>query len=165
MPDMQACIHPAVLPILLSGPPLPLQEGLPEFAHVIQECKERPAAGQLPVTVPLASLDWIVQAADAPLLAMGLGHGAMTQWFRLVHAAMGSDVAVPHPDDRRFAHPSWQQRPFSLLAQAVLLGEEWCASAMRSPIGMPPRPGMPGSQTAGTPLEWAFAEPVTTTRC
>lgn len=153
MPDMQTTIHPAVLPMLLSGPPppLPFQEGLPEFDHVIQECRERPAAGQLPVIAPLASLDWIIQASNAPLLATGLGHSALTQWFRLAHAAIGGgNVATPHPDDRRFAHPSWQQRPFSLFAQAVLLGEEWCAAAARGPAAASSLSGLPGFQPSGT---------------
>lgn len=154
MPDMQASIHPAVLPMLLSGPPppLPLQEELPEFDHVIQRCKEPPAARQLPVTAPLASLDWIVQAVNAPLLMTGLGRSPLTQWLRLVHVAIGGGVvAAPHPDDRRFTHPSWQQRPFNLFAQAVLLGEEWCAAAVHNPGEAPPRPGNPSHHPASTP--------------
>lgn len=146
MPDMQAPIHPAVLPMLLSGPPppLPLQEGLPEFDHVIQECKDQPAAGQLPITAPLAYMNWIAQAANAPLLMTDLGHSALTQWLRLVQVAMsGSGVAASHSNDRRFTHPSWQQRPFNLFIQAVLLGEEWGASAAHDPGRTPPRPGSP----------------------
>jgi len=154
VPDMQAPIHSAVLPMLLSGPPppLPLQEGLPEFDHVIQECKDQPAAGQLPVTAPIASLDWIVQAVNAPLLMTGLGRSALTQWLRLVHVAMGGGVvAAPHQDDRRFTHPSWQQRPFNLFAQAVLLGEQWCAAAAHDPGEAPPRPGSSSHHPAAPP--------------
>lgn len=153
VPDMHTTIHPAVLPMLLSGPPppMPLEEELPEFDHAIQECSERPVVGQLPAAAPLASLHWIAGAADAPFLMAGLGHGALTQWLRLAHIAMGgSGVAAPHPDDRRFAHPSWQQRPFSLFAQAVLLGEEWCAAAMHSPGGTLFAPATSEAHAAGT---------------
>jgi polyhydroxyalkanoate synthase len=45
-------------------------------------------------------------------------------------------VIVPQPDDDRFAHPAWRERPYDLLAQAVLLGEEWWDGVVRSPGGV-----------------------------
>jgi polyhydroxyalkanoate synthase len=63
----------------------------------------------------------------------------MAQWARLMRAAMGQqEPIVPQPGDHRFANPAWHQRPYSLLTQAVLLGEEWWDSVVRSPGGVGP---------------------------
>ncbi len=48
------------------------------------------------------------------------------------------NAIAPLPGDRRFAHPTWQQHPYDLLTQAVLLGEEWWDSIVRSPGGVDP---------------------------
>lgn len=45
-------------------------------------------------------------------------------------------MIAPQPDDDRFAHPAWRERPYDLLTQAVLLGEEWWDSVVRSPGGV-----------------------------
>jgi polyhydroxyalkanoate synthase len=45
-------------------------------------------------------------------------------------------VIEPQPGDDRFAHPAWQRPPYDLLAQAVLLGEEWWDNVVRSPGGI-----------------------------
>jgi polyhydroxyalkanoate synthase len=63
----------------------------------------------------------------------------MAQWARLMRAAMGQEEPiVPQPGDHRFANPAWHQRPYNLLNQAVLLGEEWWDSVVRSPGGVGP---------------------------
>ncbi len=70
---------------------------------------------------------------------MALGGTALTQWQRLAKVAMGGEkVIAPKPDDHRFAHPAWQQAPYNILTQAVLLGEEWWDSVVRSPGGVDP---------------------------
>jgi polyhydroxyalkanoate synthase len=43
---------------------------------------------------------------------------------------------MPPPDDHRFQGDAWQQRPYSLLAQALLLGEEWWDSVLRGQEGV-----------------------------
>ena len=43
---------------------------------------------------------------------------------------------MPPPDDHRFQGDAWQQRPYSLLAQALLLDEEWWDSVLRGQEGV-----------------------------
>jgi polyhydroxyalkanoate synthase len=107
---------------------------LDRMLHVWQS---RYTAGRSPSTVGLAFLDWAAHAANAPFQTADLGRTALAQWQRLAQAAMGGAPAIaPQPDDRRFAHPAWRQRPYDLLTQAVLLGEEWWDSVARSPGGI-----------------------------
>ena len=87
-------------------------------------------------TVSLAFLDWAAHAANSPFQTAALGGTALAQWQRLAHAAMDGEKAIsPPPGDHRFDHPAWQARPYSLLTQAVLLGEEWWDSVVSAPGG------------------------------
>jgi len=107
---------------------------LDRMLHVWQS---RFTGGRSPSTVGLAFLDWTAHAANAPFQTAALGRTALAQWQRLAHAVVGSaPVIAPQPDDRRFAHPAWQRRPYDLLTQAVLLGEEWWGGVVRSPGGV-----------------------------
>ena len=122
---------------------------LDRMLHVWQS---RYTAGRSPSTVGLAFLDWAAHAANAPFQTADLGRTALAQWQRLAQAAMGGAPAIaPQPDDRRFAHPAWRQRPYDLLTQAVLLGEEWWDSVARSPSGV----GRPNARiVAFTVRQW-----------
>ena len=118
-------------------PQLSAEANLDRKLHVWQS---RFTAGRSPSTLGLAFSDWVVHAINAPFQTAALARTAMAQWQRLAHTAMGGGKAiVPLPGDRRFAHPAWQQRPYDLLTQAVLLGEEWWDSIVRSPGGVDPR--------------------------
>ena len=80
----------------------------------------------IPSTVALAYLDWAAHAANAPFQTAELARSAVGQWRRLLRIVLGQEAKVPPPPgDRRFAAPAWQQHPFDLLTQAVLLGEAW----------------------------------------
>jgi polyhydroxyalkanoate synthase subunit PhaC len=99
--------------------------------------KSRLTGGRSPSTVGLAFLDWAAHAANAPFQTAALGRTALAQWQRLMRAAMGGETVIgPRPGDDRFTHPAWKQRPYDLLIQAVLLGEEWWDSVVRSPGGV-----------------------------
>jgi polyhydroxyalkanoate synthase subunit PhaC len=139
MPDMPTPARPLAdapdirLPPEVS-PRMSAAANLDRMLHVWQS---RYTAGKSPSTVGLAFLDWAAHASNAPFQTAELARTALTQWQRLVQAAMGGETAIaPPPDDRRFAHPAWRQRPFDLLTQAVLLGEEWWDSVARSPGGI-----------------------------
>ena len=96
-------------------------------------------AGRSPSTVSLAFLDWAAHAANSPFETAALGGTALVQWQRLARAAMDGEKAIsPPPGDHRFDHPAWQARPYSLLTQAVLLGEEWWESVVSAPGGVDP---------------------------
>jgi polyhydroxyalkanoate synthase subunit PhaC len=139
MPDMPTPLRPLMLASNI-GPPqartphLSVPADLDRMLHVWQS---RFTGGRSPSTVGLAVLDWAAHAANAPFQTAELGRTALAQRRRLAHAAMGQGKAIePQPDDRRFSHPAWQQRPYDLLTQAVLLGEEWWDSVARSPSGV-----------------------------
>ena len=107
---------------------------LDRMLHVWQS---RLTGGRSPSTVGLAFLDWAAHAANAPFQTAALGRTALAQWQRLARAAMGGETVIaPQPGDDRFAHPAWRERPYDLLTQAVLLGEEWWDSVVRSPGGV-----------------------------
>nr|WP_294552204.1 alpha/beta fold hydrolase [uncultured Rhodopila sp.] len=135
MPDITTPIRLAPAPDV-QPPRLTTSADLDRLLHAWQS---RFTGGRSPSTVALACLDWAAHAANAPFQTADLGRSAMAQWARLMRAAMGQqEPIVPQPGDHRFANPAWHQRPYSLLTQAVLLGEEWWDSVVRSPGGVGP---------------------------
>jgi polyhydroxyalkanoate synthase len=124
----------APAPVPSPGPLTPAD--LDRRLHVWQS---RFTGGTSPTTVGLAVLDWAVHAANSPFQTAALGRTAITQWLRLGSALLGGEQAIaPGPGDRRFANPAWSRRPYDLLTQAVLLGEEWCDGAVRAAPGVGP---------------------------
>jgi polyhydroxyalkanoate synthase len=99
--------------------------------------QNRFTGGRSPSTVTLACLDWAAHAANAPFQTAELGRLAIGQWVRLLRMAIGIEAPIaPGPDDHRFSSPAWHGRPYALLTQAVLLGEEWWSSVVHSPDGI-----------------------------
>ena len=97
-------------------------------------------SGRSPSTLPLAFLDWAAHAANSPFQTAMLAQTACTQWQRLAEVAKEGGCAIsPQASDNRFAAPAWQAFPFSLMTQAVLLGEEWWESVVRTPSGVDQR--------------------------
>ena len=139
MPDMPTPMHPPVplpdvRPLRAPSPGAITPADLDRMLHVWQS---RLTGGRSPSTVGLAFLDWAAHAANAPFETAALGGTALAQWQRLARAAVGGETVIePQPGDDRFAHPAWKQPPYDLLAQAVLLGEEWWDSVVRSPGGV-----------------------------
>ncbi len=101
--------------------------------------QSRFTGGRPPSMTTMAGLDWAVHAINAPF---GLAEQIMasaTQWQRLTQAATsGAPVIAAAPDDRRFADPAWQRPPYAMMAQAVLLGEEWWRDLVAAPPGVDP---------------------------
>ncbi len=111
-----------------------ISAGLDRFLHNWQS---HFTAGRSPSTLSLAFLDWAAHAANSPFQTAIFWQTALVQWQRLAQAALGGEKAIAlQPDDRRFIHPAWQSPPYDLLTQAVLLGEEWWDSLVRSPGGV-----------------------------
>ena len=133
-------IAPPVQKALLPAPEIPVPvpaltpHDLDRILHVMQS---RFTAGRSPSTEPLAFLDWAAHAADAPFEMSALGFKAFNQWLRLAAAAISHEPVIkPRPGDRRFASAAWRDKPFDLLTQAVLLGEEWVESVVQTPGGV-----------------------------
>ena len=126
---------PDMTPLALPEPPTSAAE-LDRQLHAWQS---RFTGGRSPSTIGLALMDWGVHAANMPFQMAELLRSSVTQWQRLATAAIGGAPAiVPQPDDRRFADPAWQKRPFDVLTQAVLLGEEWWGKLVQLPGGVEP---------------------------
>ena len=108
-----------------------------DLDRLLHDWQSHFTGGRSPSTVSLAFLDWAAHASNAPFQTAALGQTALNQWRRLAAAAIGGEAAItPPPGDNRFAHPAWRQRPYDLLTQAVLLGEEWWDSVVREPEGV-----------------------------
>jgi polyhydroxyalkanoate synthase subunit PhaC len=135
--DLLAAVSPPVASSTGKSSPAPQVSAAADLDRMLHVWQSRFTAGRSPSTVGLAFLDWAAHAANAPFQTAALGRTALAQWARLAHAAMGgANTIAPQPDDHRFADPAWQQRPFDLLTQAVLLGEEWWDSVVHSPGGV-----------------------------
>jgi len=136
MPDVNAqpVLQPAVRPPQARDRTTPA-----DLDRMLHAWQSRFTGGRSPSTVALACLDWAAHAANAPFQTADLGRSAMQQWSRLMRIATGAEKpAEPEPDDHRFAHQAWQQPPYDLLTQAVLLGEEWWDSVIHTPGGVAP---------------------------
>jgi polyhydroxyalkanoate synthase subunit PhaC len=129
--------------------PISAPENLDRMLHVWQS---RYTGGRSPSMVGLALLDWAAHAANSPFQTAAIAGTALTQWSRLASTTMGGEMAIkPAPDDHRFASPAWQQYPYNLLTQAVLLGEEWWANVAKGSGGV----GKPNARiVAFTVRQW-----------
>ena len=127
-------------PEVLPPPPSPpVVTRAADFDRILHDWQSRFTGGTSPSTLGLAFLDCAAHAANAPFQTAELGRTAIEQWFRLWRIAVGGEKAIsPLPGDHRFAHPAWRQPPYSLITQAVLLGEEWRDSVVRSQRGVDP---------------------------
>ena len=141
MPDMPTTVVPPASPADVRPPQTPSSRVTTpaDLDRMLHAWQSRFTGGRSPSTISLAFRDWAVHMANAPFQTAALRRTALAQWQRLAHAAMGGEKAIaPQPGDHRFAHPAWQQHPYGLLVQAVLLGEEWWDSVVRSPGGVGP---------------------------
>ncbi len=131
MPDMPTPLSTPVTP--------PRATSSADLDRMLHAWQSRFTGGRSPSTLALAMLDWAAHAANAPFQTAEYSHSAIKQWQRLATAMMGGAAAItPAADDRRFAAPAWQARPYNLLTQAVLLGEEWWNGLVRNPPGVDP---------------------------
>jgi polyhydroxyalkanoate synthase len=129
MPDMQT----------LATPVKAAQSAAANLDRMLHDWQSRFTGGRSPSTVALAVLDWRAHAANAPFETSDIMRTAITQWQRLAQACLGQETVIePAAGDRRFADPAWQKRPYALLTQAVLLGEEFWNKLVCGAPGMDP---------------------------
>ena len=111
-----------------------------ELDRMLHSWQSRFTAGRSPSTIGLAMLDWAAHAGNAPFQMAELLQASFAQWGRLAQAALGGPPAIlPQPGDRRFEHEAWRARPYDMLSQAVLLGEEWWGKLVQGPGGVNPQ--------------------------
>ncbi|MDI1272865.1 alpha/beta fold hydrolase [Polaromonas sp.] len=110
---------------------LPLKLGLARFTH-----------GVSPASVAGAYADWFTHLLVSPsrqadLLADALRKGLL--WAQYApHTWRGDCVRCvePVPQDKRFSPPEWNMLPFSAMAQAFLLQDQWWTGAMTGVRGV-----------------------------
>ena len=122
MPDAPVQLRQTLMPDVQPSSPPSATAG--DFDRMLHSWQSRFTGGRSPSTVALAFMDWAAHTANAPFKTAALGRSAVEQWQRLGRTMMGGANSIaPQPGDHRFVHPAWQQRPYNLLAQSVLLGE------------------------------------------
>ncbi|GLR85389.1 PHA/PHB synthase family protein [Bradyrhizobium iriomotense] len=106
----------------------------------------RLTGGISPIALSLAFLDWGSHLVAAPQRQMEIAQDAVRDAGRLLQAAAHASrkdqdpwsLIKPQAQDRRFASPEWDNRPFNLLAQAFLLSEQWWHKATTGVRGVAP---------------------------
>ena len=139
MPDMPIMAQTSpVTPAAAPASPLRLTTAA-DLDRLWHNWQGRFTGGRSPSTVGLAVLDWVAHAGNAPFQAMELQRASFDQWYRLARIAAGQEPAMaPARGDMRFASPAWQQMPYHLLVQAVLLGEQWWEDLVAAAAGVAP---------------------------
>jgi len=89
-----------------------------------------------PRVFALAALDWWVKLMCSPGTHARLTEKAWRKVLKFAMFAAQSQVdadappaIVPLPQDHRFDYPGWKRRPYNLMSQAFLLGQQWWANA------------------------------------
>lgn len=110
---------------------LPLKLGLARLTH-----------GVSPASVAMAYADWYTHLLASPSRQAGLLADALRKWLLWAQYApqawRGDCVRCvePAPQDKRFSPPEWNLLPFSAMAQAFLLQDQWWTGAMTGVRGV-----------------------------
>ncbi len=110
---------------------LPLKLGLARFTHGIS-----------PAAVTMAYADWFAHLMVSPSRQADLLASAMRKallWTQYAPQAWQGDCArcvEPAPQDKRFSPHDWHALPFSAMAQAFLLQDQWWTEAMTGVRGV-----------------------------
>jgi polyhydroxyalkanoate synthase len=102
----------------------------------------RLAHGISPTSVAMAHFDWFGHLMASPAKQAELvASAARNYWLWMGYApwcwhAGASTCVEPMPQDRRFSPREWQLPPFSALAQAFLLQEQWWVEATQGVRGV-----------------------------
>ena len=93
----------------------------------------RMASGISPASVAMAHFDWLAHLAVSPSRQAELSASALHKWLQWLQfaaqAGQGTQSLEPPAEDKRFDRPEWQVPPFSVLAQAFLLTQQWWQEA------------------------------------
>jgi len=97
----------------------------------------RLTGGISPAALLLAYADWLSHLASSPQRQIEISQDALVEAKRLFEAAQNFhspgqgpwSLIKPQAQDRRFARPEWEYPPFNLMAQALLLGQQWWHNA------------------------------------
>ncbi len=123
---MNGQLHPVRYPM-----DLPLKAAIGRLTHGIS-----------PAALALSFQDWWIHLLASPGKQAELARSAQQkglQWLLYLQALAQGDAEQAGRamvQDKRFAHPQWQQPPFNMAAQAFLLAQQWWAEAMTGVRGV-----------------------------
>lgn len=104
----------------------------------------RLANGISPSSLAQAHADWLTHLAVSPSKQAELATSALLKSVRwagfLARSLQGpcEECVCPQAGDKRFSRPEWHAQPFSAMAQAFLLQEQWWREATRGVRGVSP---------------------------
>lgn len=128
--NLPALPHVAGVPALPALPPVPDPHAQP-LDLPLRSTLARLAQGISPASLAMAQADWFVHLLVSPSKQAELASSALHKWLAWVQYAGQSwqgdcpDRIHPVPEDKRFSRTEWHQPPFSAMAQAFLLAQDW----------------------------------------
>ncbi len=108
-----------------------------DFDLYLHAWQSRLTGGLSPGIFALSFFDWFLHAANSPFRMASIAGQGFLQTQKWMRIALNIEKPVaPKPADYRFVYPGWGRRPFDLLVQATLLGEDWINKAVVAPYGV-----------------------------
>lgn len=121
------------------------RQGLQALDRMQAASVSKLTGGLSPAALALAGFDWWMHLARSPGKQIELAEKAARQATRLsIHLATTAgrldapSCIEPLPGDNRFRDEAWQKPPFSCLAQAFLLNQQWWHHATHDVPGVTP---------------------------
>ncbi len=110
----------------------PAEEAFSAIDRTREAATAKLTGGFSPMALTLAYFDWAIHLAAAPGKQFELASKAVHKAARLGGQAVSglleadADPCIkPLPGDYRFSAPEWRTQPFSFMAQAFLLNQQW----------------------------------------
>lgn len=93
----------------------------------IQSLNAKLFSGLSPVSLALAQIDWAMNLMQTPSAQIQLQQDAAKNWSQWLFNALQLTPATTATEakDARFAHPAWQNQPWSSMVEAQHLHEQW----------------------------------------
>lgn len=101
----------------------------------LKSALSRLANGLSPAALAMAQFDWLAHLGVSPAKQVELASSAWRKsldWLQYARESWSGDCArcvEPLPQDKRFQAAEWQVPPFSAMAQAFLLAQQWWQEA------------------------------------
>ena len=141
--DRQPFLWPIAAPV--SPPARSFQQPNAPIDRMMRAAVAGMTGGLSPAALTLAYWDWAAHLGLSPGKQMQLLGKAARQWMRLAMYAYqcatsknnaSARCIEPLPQDKRFAHESWQRWPYHMIHQSFLLQQQWWHDAVTGISGV-----------------------------
>jgi polyhydroxyalkanoate synthase len=113
--------------------------------HILHATLAKVTGGISPISLMLAGVDWWAHLLLSPSTQLMLGQSLVQKSAQFgdytMKALSGADtprLITPAPADHRFAGDGWQQWPFNVFEQGVLISQAWWNEATTTVRGVSP---------------------------